>query len=216
MLFSAFRQGSGVPPWLVSEMTASMLIMQADKWLHLLPPLGFSQSVHFLQYDPYLEQISMEPVEKDSEKWAESNQVRDALLTLDRLLHSVDELWDGGKLAQGRIVLRTLPALGALFWCPEGRRIMPEVARILGCSEETPARVFDSYGAAIESGDVHALQEIHQLIDSDPVFSSWTEEFCDTATSVDLPERPSPLHFMNLVSSVLLRMLQGEERSDND
>lgn len=213
--FSAFRQGSGVPPWLVSDTAAAMFIDQADKWIHLLPPLGFTEALGFVQNSPNFEQIPVELVREESKKWAEHNQICDALLAADRLLRSLSDLWHQGKLAQVGIVLRTLPVVGALFWSAEGGRIMPEAARILRCSEATPAQVFDSYRMAVESGDEDILQELEQLVDSDPTFGSWCGEFSDTATKVSLPGKPTPLPVANLVPSIFLGILEMEEQNDN-
>lgn len=213
---SAFRQGSGVPLWLVSDTATAMFIEQVDKWIHLLPPLGFGEALDSLQYSPYFERIPVNLIRAESKRWAESNQIREALLAADRLLCSLTELWRQGKLTHVGIMLGTLPVVGALFWSAEGIRIMPEVARILGCSEATPAQVFDSYRVAVESGDEDTLLEIRQLIDGDSTFSSWSRKFSDTAAKVKLPERPRPVPLINLVPSILLRILEMEEKDDND
>ena len=215
-LFYAFRQGSGVPPWLVTDTAVAMFIDQTDKWIHLLPPIGFAEILDFLHHGPYFEQIPVELVKEESKSWAEHNQIRDALLAVDRLLSSLSELWHEGKLAQGSIVLRTLPVLGVLSWSAKGSKTVSEVAGILGCSQATPTEVFDSYRMAIESGDEDTLLKLQQLVDSDPTFSSWTKEFSEVAAKVNLPERPAPLPFISLVSSMLLRILEMEGKSDLD
>ena len=214
-LFSAFRQGTGVPPWLVSDTTATMFIEQADKWLHLLPPIGFGQPLDYLQHSPDFERVPMELVSEESKKWAEHNMIPEAMLAADRLLRLVDRLWQQGKLTQVSTVLRTLPLVGALFWSPEGNRVMPEAARILGCSEVTPAQVFDSYRAVVESGDDATLSRLEQLVASDSTFRPWSSEVSDAAGEVNLPKRPTLLPMVNLASGILLRILEMEEGNDN-
>jgi hypothetical protein len=214
-LFPAFRQGVGVPPWLVTDKAATMFIDQVDKWLHLLPPIGFAESLDFLQQSPQFEQISKELVREEGKKWAEHNHIPEALLAADRLLCLLDKLWQQRKLAQVSMVLRTLPVLVALFWSPEGNKVMREVARILGCSEVTSAQVFDSYRAAVESGDDATLSKLEQLVADNRTFSPWSSEFSDVAAKVNLPEPRTRLPVTALVSGVLLRILEMEEGNDN-
>lgn len=214
-LFSAFRQGTGVPPWLVSDTTAAMLIDQGEQWLHLLPPIGFAKPLDFLQQRPDFEQIPMELVSEESKKWAEQNKASEALLAADRLLRLLDKLCQQRRLTQVSMVLRTLPVVGALFWSPEGNRMMPEAARILGCSEVTPAQVFDSYRAAVESGDDATLSKLEQVVAGDPTFRPWSSEVWDAAAKVNLPKRRAPLPVTALVPGILLRILEMEEENDN-
>ena len=214
-LFSAFRQGAGVPPWLISDTTATMFIDQADKWLHLLPPLGFAEPLDFLQHSPQLEEIPTGLVREESRRWAENNGIPEALVAADRLLRLVERLRQQRKLAQVGIVLRTLPVIGALFWSPEGKRVMPEAARILGCSEATPAQVFDSYRAAVELGDDATLSKLEQVVAGYPAFRPWSSGVSDVAAKVNLPQRPAPLPMTNLVAGVLVRILEMEVENDN-
>jgi len=214
-LFSAFRQGAGVPPWLVTDTTASMFINQMDKWLHLLPPIGFNKSLDLLQQNLCFEQIPPERFIEESRRWADDSQVQDALLAADKLIRLLIGLWRQGKLAQVGTVLRTLPIVGALFWSAEASKIAPEVAEILGCCEVTPAKVFDSYRMAVESEDEDTLLKLEQLVDGDRTFNPWSSEFLDVAVKVNLPERPAPLPVTALAPSVLLRILEMEDENDN-
>jgi len=214
--FSAFRQGSGTPPWLVSETATDKFIDQSDKWVHLLPTIGFDQTLCFFRESPGFEQIPLEKLTEESRRWAECNQIRDTLLAVFRLLTSVDELRRQSNLACPTAVLKTLPVLGAIFWCPDGSRIVAEAVRVLGCSQATPVEVFESYRMAVESADEGTILELQRLIDSDPVFSSWTGEFSITAVKVDLPERPSSLPFTGLIPAILLTILETEVKGDNN
>lgn len=214
--FSAFRQGSGTPPWLVSETATDTFISQSDKWVHLLPAIGFGQTLSCFRDSPGFEQIASERITEESRRWTECNQIRDALLAAYRLLISANELRNQGKLTCPTAVLKTLPVLGTMFWCPEGSRIVAESARVLGCGQATPAEVFEAYRRAIESGDTATLLELERLFDSDPVFSSWATEFSIVAVNVNLPESPSPLPFTGLVPAILLTMLETEVKDDNN
>jgi hypothetical protein len=113
------------------------------------------------------------------------------------------------------MVLRTLPVVGALFWSPEGNRMMPEAARILGCSEVTSAQVFDSYREVVESGDNATLSKLEQAVAGDPTFRPWSSEVSDAAGEVSLPKRPTLLPMLNLAPGILLRILEMEDENDN-
>jgi hypothetical protein len=213
---SAFRQGSGTPPWLVSETTTDMFIDQSDKWVNLLPAIGFGQTLCFFQGSPEFEQFSSEKITEESRAWAEYYQIRDALLAAYGLFTSVNELWLQGKLDCPTAVVKTLPVLVAMFWCYEGSRMIPETVRILGCSQATPAGVFDSYRAAMESGDEYVLFRLEELIDHDPVFGTWTNEFLTAVVRIDVPERPLPLPYAGLAPPILLTMLETEVKVDHN
>lgn len=214
--FSAFRQGSGTPPWLVSQTTTDMFIGQSDKWVHLLPAIGLGQTLCFFRENPGFEQISSEKLIEEGRRWAEYNQIRDALLAAYGLIASANELLRQGKLSCPSAVLKTLPVLGAMFWCPKGGRMVAEAARVLGCSQATPVEVFEFYQMAMESGDEATLLELQRLVDNDPVFSPWTHEFSVAAVKLELPESPSPLPFTGLVPDILLTMLETEVKGDNN
>ncbi len=91
-----------------------------------------------------------------------------------------------------------------------------EVVRILGCSQATPARVFDSYRAAVGSGNEDVLLRLEELIDHDTVFSPWTNEFLTAVVRIDVPKRPLPLPFAGLAPPVLLTMLETEVKIDHN
>lgn len=215
-LFPPIRWGTGIPPCLVSDTKVFAFSQQVDEWLPLFSPLGLAESVNALQFNPIIDQITADVCEKEARQWGEDNHVRDIFLAMDRLLRTLGEfIHKKGPQVQIAAVVKTLPVLGALFWSPQGRRILPQVAQIFGCDVEAPAGIIDYYLAAIESGDEQKLLQMRQLIDSDPVFGSWTKEFSGAATNMALPESPSPLQFTSLVSSSLLRALESEGENDS-
>jgi hypothetical protein len=187
-----------------------MFIDQSDKWVHLLPTVGFGQGLCFFRESPGFEQLTLGEITEESRKWTECNHIRDTLLAVFSLLISVDELQRQGKLACPTAVLRTLPVLGAMFWCPEGSRMVTEAVRVLGCSQAAPVEVFEAYKNVIESRDEDVILKLQRLVDSDAVFSSWTEDFSMAAIEVSLPERVSPLSFTSLAPPILLTMLETE------
>jgi hypothetical protein len=213
---TAFRQGSGTPPWLVSETATDSFITQSNRWVHLLPVLGLEPAISFLSENPIFEQLSPEGITEEFRNQFECNQTRDGLLAANELIISANELWRQGKLPCPTAVKKTLPVLGTMFWCPEGGRIATEMAKVLGCSQTRPAEVFESYRKMIESGDEATLLKLQRLVESDPAFGPWADEFSAAADKLGLPERPSPLPFTGLTPDILLTMLETEVKGDNN
>jgi hypothetical protein len=213
---SAFRQGSGTPPWLVSEMATDSFIAQSSQWVHLMPALGLEPAVSFLSENPIFDQLSSQWMTEEFRNQFEGNKIRDGLLAAQGLIISANELWRQGRLPSPTAVMKTLPVLGTMFWCPEGGRIATEVAKALGCSQSMPAEVFESYRASMESGAEATLLELQRLVESDPVFSPWADQFSVMAVELGLPERPSPLPFTGLTPNILMAMLETEVKGDNN
>jgi hypothetical protein len=214
--FSAFRQGTGVPPWMVSDMAVGMYISQSDKWEHLMSPLGLEHVVCFFNSGGDIEQLSPGRFTEESRRWAKFNQVRDTLLAVYRLLMSADELYKQGKMACPSIMIESVPILSIMFWCPQGRRIARQVGEVLGCDPTSPADIYDSYRIAMESGDEAKLVQIKRLIDSDPVFGSWSNNYSDAAANTKRPARQPTLPYAGLAPTILLNMLDTEVRYDHN
>jgi hypothetical protein len=213
--FSAFRQGTGVPPWMVSDTAIGMYIGQSDKWEHLMSPLGFEHVVCFFN-GGNIEQSFPEKIAEESRRWAEFNQVRDTLLAVYRLLMSADELYKQGKMVCPSIVIESVPILAIMFWCPQGKRIARQAVEVLGCDPTSPADVYDLYRIAMESGDEAKLVQIKRLIDDDPIFGSWSNNYSDVAANTKRPARQPTLPYAGLASTILLNMLDTEARYDHN
>jgi len=208
------RRGTGIPPWLVSDIVVSKLIGQLDVWLPLLAPLGLDKAATILESTP-IDQIPDDEWERQCRTWGEVNQVRDTFLALDRLLHSIGTFLECGQFPiEPSAIQSVLPVLGVLNFTPEGKRLLPELAHALECKQQAPAQVIDCFRAALECERRDKAAEAQSILASDPIFGAWLREFGRIAMRIDLPAKALPLQPTELAVSVLLDILEGG--NDND
>jgi len=210
------RQGTGIPPWLVSDSVAVALLEQVDVLVPLFALLGLGDGISMLESDPRVDQIPGEAWQAQSRIWGEMNQVRDAFLALDRLLRSIRELHERGELQiELGLIQNVLPVLGVLNFAPEGKRVLPGLVQALGCDEQAPAEVIDRYRVAVECGNNDKLGQVRRIVADDSVFDAWVQDFISAVRKIKSPTTFIPLQPVELAGSVLFEILETEGKNDN-
>jgi hypothetical protein len=208
-LLAPTRQGTGIPPSMVSDSVAYAFIEQVDVLLPLFVPLGLGDGVTMLKSDLRVDQIPGEAWQAQSRIWGEINQVRDTFLALDRLLRSVRELHEKGQLQIELGLIRSVvPVLVVLNFVPAGKRISAGLVHALGCNEQASADIIDCYRMMLECGNEDKLKQVHRIIVDDSMFYGWVKDFISAAMKIKLPDVPLPLRYIEIAGSVLFEILE--------
>ncbi len=205
--FPHFKQMSGLPEWLVPDVTEVARKLGDQGMLELAEPLGLSDRLEsFLAEAPEVDSLPIEIWQEGIGQWQAIHHVLPVAMALLRACEKIEALERrGGLVADVASIVHGLATIAYATFDSHGGKILDRLAVILGGSPAEPAALLDRYVRALENGDNDTLASIEECILQHPTWSEWTKRLL--AEGMALPFMPRVIGIGPVPTSELIRLL---------
>lgn len=174
--FPHLRQVSGLPRWLVPDMTDAAHELGDQSMLELAEPLDLAERLKaFLARAPEPDSLPVEVWHGGISCWSAIHQVLPVTIALLRACEKIDALERRGVLTPDYVSLvRDLAVISYAPFAPNGSEILSRLASILGGSPAEPAGLLNLYITALAKGDNDILTSVDHCILKNPAWREWS------------------------------------------
>lgn len=205
--FPHFRQMSGLPEWLVPDVSKVARKLGDEGMLKLAEPLGLADGLKaFLALAPEADSLPVKIWQEGTGGWQGLRQVLPTTMALLRACEKVDALERQGALKVSfASLVRDLAVISCAPFAPNGSELLNRLASILCSSAAEPAGLLDLYITAVVTGDNDTLDGIEYCILENPAWVAWSKTFL--ATGKAFPFQPRVIGVSPPLTSGLRQVL---------
>lgn len=220
--FPHLRQVSGLPGWLVPDVTEVARELGDQAMLKLAKPLGLSDRLGaFLAQAPEADSLPSEIWQQSIASWQPVRQVLPVTLALLRACEKVEALERRGVAGiNSASTVRGLATIACATFTPNGGKILDRLAGILDGSPAEPAVLLNKYVAALENGDKYILTRVEEYILQDQVWTEWFKRFSAVGTAFPFIPRvvgisPVPTsELIQLLAAMIVEVINADHSRD--